>query len=139
MEIVNLEYKRGSHIVSRRKYLNLPENLQPKENDIVQQADSSEDDEFKVIMFVNETAVCQDIHTSLQRVFYTDSIRISAKELKRQKRQKIVARKVESERKKLEKIQKRHLRELSRREKEVAKAERKFKHKKVKEVTIKFI
>lgn len=139
MNIITLEYERGNYVVTRKKYLDLPENLQPQENDIVQQADSHEDDEFKVIKFVNETAICEDIHSKIQRVFYKDSIRISAKELKRQKRQKIIARKVESERKKQEKIQKRNLRELRRREKEIAKADRKFKHRKVKEVTIKFI
>ncbi len=139
MNVITIEYLRGNHVVTRKRYQDLPESLLPRENDIVQQADSSEDDEFKVIKFVNETAICQDLYSIIQRVFYIDSLRISAKELKRQKRQKIIARKVESERKKQEKIKKRTLRELGRREKEAAKANRKFKHGKVKEVIIKFI
>ncbi len=140
MIIKELEYQHGTHNLNRKFYEDLPEELQVKEvGQIIQQADSAYDDEYRVLKIEGNEVQCIDIHTHIQRDFYLDSVRVSEKELKRIKRAKIQLKKAEAQRKRQEKEKKRAERTYQKLERENAKRLRTLNRKKQKEVSIKFI
>ncbi len=140
MEIQEIEYQRHGFTLSRKKYLDLPEELKVTEiGQIIQQVESQYDEEFKVLNFKDDEVHCVDIHSKIERDFYLDSVRISEKELKRQKRAKIAAKKSEAKRKRQEKEKKRAERAYQKSIREDAKRKRALDRTKKKELNIKFI
>lgn len=108
MYVKEIEYKKHKFILQRKVYKDLPPELQVTEvGQIIQQADNPYDEEFTVTKIKDKEVFCIDNHTHIHRCFYLDSVRISEKELKRQKRARILAKKAESQRKKQEKEKKR--------------------------------
>ena len=142
LQILSRPYTKDGFELSRLFYFDLPEDLKPKIGDWVQQADSPQEEEFRVLEINDNEVKCFDKQTEGFRWFYLDSLRVSEWEFKRQKKALAFKRKQEKWALKDERAKKRAEKLLLKLEKEEKKKQKKFKFvpaSKKSELTIKFI
>lgn len=131
-------YTRHQFWLARKFYIDV--DYIPMVGDIIQEANSNQEEEFKILKYLNEEEIeALDLQTNTKRYFFTDSVKPHPAELKRQKKKLILARKQADWQRKEERKKARALKILTKLDKEKKKKAKKFSHKKKKELKIKFI